>query len=254
MVATLAGLLVIGVYACVAISAAIICPSKEAGISLGLGVCRLEFWLDRYQSLVAGSLAIIAAVIAATPVREQVRISREQSVVSVLPLLRDEISARVKEDEILANISIILMEIERHAKNIRAPNNAMSAVFKLGMSESNIIIKKTENLERALREHVTRYPLGMRIDDIRRQPGHLIKAAGSLFDLFNLPRETLASIQYANATQIVDERVEEFNRRIQGHVSTVREALRQAEEESFTIKRQLQDALSRASRRIRVAS
>jgi hypothetical protein len=57
----------------------------------------VEFWINRYQTLLSGLLAIMAAAIAATPVFRQLRESRRQSAAAAITPLRA--TARDIEDE-----------------------------------------------------------------------------------------------------------------------------------------------------------
>jgi hypothetical protein len=60
---------------------------REAG---GGVLCRAEFLLNRYQALIAALIALAAAIYAARPVWQQLRLMRVQAATSLFPRLQEE--------------------------------------------------------------------------------------------------------------------------------------------------------------------
>jgi hypothetical protein len=117
----------------------------------GGGVGCFEFWLYRYQTLVAAFVALIAALITVRPVRNQLAEMRRQSAQQAFQALR---SLRVQ----IAEETVLVQDIKLNAKYCLAfeqnyPDNTNNPLYARSYSQRfGQLLTESERLEIALRQ------------------------------------------------------------------------------------------------------
>ncbi|WP_439497770.1 hypothetical protein [Bosea sp. (in: a-proteobacteria)] len=136
----------------------------------------VEFWTNRYQSgiggllallggVIAGGMALAAAMIAAAPVVQQLRVSERQTALLALPLLREMITAEETEEE---KRKLIERNLETIKDFFALNDQGALQYFNMAMSISSITLNFVGNIDH-YSKHITANPRGLIADEQRKQ-------------------------------------------------------------------------------------
>jgi hypothetical protein len=111
----LAGLFLIIVALCLADGIIDVCPLPLIGSEHPPNapvLCVLEYFLNRYQALIGALIALAAAIYAARPVWQQLRLVSVQAATDLIPHLRDEADEYLSDEQFLARVRDIIGRME----------------------------------------------------------------------------------------------------------------------------------------------
>jgi hypothetical protein len=104
------------------------CPAALIGSehqTTGPLLCQLEFFLNRYQTLLGSLIALSAAVYAVGPVWRQLRLLSVQAASDLLPRLREEAEELSADEGCMANAGHIAAKLHTAQQYARDPHRAV---------------------------------------------------------------------------------------------------------------------------------